>query len=150
MQKVIVLALLVVLVKAWNLELVNKVNPCAGRSYCTINYFLSSSPASLCEGDSVNIDGGSIPATGLGIQENGLYCRCCGNEAGCINPDNAGMQLIINNGDCSSFYTNPPFYCGQHPPDAQNIVDIQMSGDWPNCVATLTRKSNAPNCQSSC
>ena len=96
------------------------------------------------------IDGSQIPPTGLGIQENGMYCRCCGNEGGCINPDNAGLQLVINKGNCKSYKLNDPFYCGKHPPNAKNFVNVKVGGRWPNCEVTLTRKSNAPRCQNSC
>ncbi len=33
-----------------------------------------------------------------------------------------------------------------HPPNAKDYIDIAMSGTWPNCVATLTRKASAPDC----
>jgi hypothetical protein len=96
------------------------------------------------------IDGSQIPPTGLGIQENGMYCRCCGNENGCINPDNAGLQLVIKNGNCNSYQLKNPFYCGAYPPNAKNVINVQVGGRWPNCAVTLTRKDNAPGCQSSC
>jgi hypothetical protein len=96
------------------------------------------------------IDGSQIPPTGLGIQENGMYCRCCGNENGCINPDNAGLQLVIKNGNCNSYQLKNPFYCGAHPPNAKSVVNVKVGGRWPNCEVTLTRKGNAPGCQSSC
>jgi hypothetical protein len=64
--------------------------------------------------------------------------------------DNAGMQLWINNNNCADFSLANPFYCGSNPPNAKNIVHVQMSGVYPHCVATLTRLSTAPKCQYSC
>ena len=34
--------------------------------------------------------------TGLGIQENGEYCRSNGAESGCTNPDNAGKPHLTS------------------------------------------------------
>ena len=148
---VILFSLFLISVNAWTLTVVNNVNPCSGRSYPTIKLFWANyAQQDLPQGQQMRFDGSQIPNTGLGIQENGMYCRCCGNEAGCINPDNAGMQLIVNNGNCGSIQLNDPFYCGAHPPNAKNIVQVSMSGSWPNCVATLTRKSSAPGCNTSC
>ncbi|PRP80745.1 hypothetical protein PROFUN_11485 [Planoprotostelium fungivorum] len=148
---VFVLVALFACVAAWNLKLVNNVAPCPGRNYPTLKLFYSdNSQQNLDEGQSVLVDGGRIGAMGLGIQENGMYCRCCGNEGGCTNPDNAGMQLVFNQGDCGSIQLNNPFYCGAHPPNAKDVVDVSMGGSWPSCVATLTRKGNAPGCSSSC
>jgi len=96
------------------------------------------------------LDGSEIPPTGLGIQENGMYCRSHGNEPGCINPDNAGMQLVIHEGNCNNYQLNDPFYCGAYPPNAKNVVDVRMDGQWPNCKVILTRKANAPDCNFSC
>lgn len=60
------------------------------------------------------------------------------------------MELVINEGNCGSFQLNGPFYCGQHPPNAETIVHVDVYGGWPNCVANLSRRSDAPNCQFSC
>eukprot|EP00026_Physarum_polycephalum_P017875 Phypoly_transcript_19244.p1 GENE.Phypoly_transcript_19244~~Phypoly_transcript_19244.p1 ORF type:complete len:158 (+),score=20.14 Phypoly_transcript_19244:162-635(+) len=151
--KLLFLSLFLVAIHGWVLTVRNNVNPCAGRSYPTIKLFWAGgAQQDIPEGnDYVFNDGDSqIPPTGLGIQENGEYCRCCGNEPPCNNPDNAGMELVVNQGDCLSYQLNDPFYCGAHPPNAKGIVSVAMSGAWPNCVATLTRLANAPNCQSSC
>lgn len=67
-----------------------------------------------------------------------------------MRPDNAGMQLVVREGDCNNVQLNDPFYCGAHPPNAKKVVNVQMSGTWPNCVATLTRKSDAPGCDTTC
>ena len=56
------------------------------------------------------------------------------------------MELFINGGSCTNIQLNPPFYCGSNPPNAENIVNVEMSGDWPNCVAVLTRSGSAPGC----
>ena len=158
-------------VDGWSLEVINQVNPCPGRSYCTLKLFTANwQQKDLCRGTSSIlferddqvcasflvlgqtrvIDGSQIPSTGLGIQENGMYCRSGGNEPGCINPDNAGMQLIVSQGNCNSYRLNDPFYCGRNPPNAKNVVDVRMGGQWPNCKVTLTRKANAPGCNFSC
>jgi hypothetical protein len=158
-------------VDGWSLKVINQVNACPGREYCTLKLFTANwQQNDLCRGTSSVlferdeqvrasvlflgetrvIDGSQIPSTGLGIQENGMYCRSGGNEDGCINPDNAGMQLVVNWGNCNSYQLNDPFYCGKHPPNAKNIVDVRMGGQWPNCEVTLTRKANAPGCNSSC
>lgn len=60
------------------------------------------------------------------------------------------MELVVNEGNCGSFQLNDPFYCGKHPPNAKTIVNVELSGAWPNCVANLSRLDNAPSCQSSC
>lgn len=158
-------------VDGWSLKVINLVNTCPGRDYCTLKLFTANwQQKDLCQGTSSAlfgrgkqvrgsilflgqtrvVDGSEIPFTGLGIQENGMYCRSHGNENGCINPDNAGMQLIVNSGNCNSYQLNDPFYCGQHPPNAKNFVDVRMGGQWPNCEVTLTRKFNAPGCNYSC
>jgi hypothetical protein len=158
-------------VDGWSLQVSNQVNPCPGRNYCTVKLFTANwQQKDLCRGTSSVlfewdeqvrasflflgqtrvIDGSEIPSTGLGIQENGMYCRRYGNEGGCINPDNAGMQLVVNWGNCNSYQLNDPFYCGKHPPNAKNFVNVHMGGRWPNCKVTLTRKANAPGCNYSC
>jgi len=137
---------------SWSLQIYNKVAPCAGGNYATIKLFLADYvQLNLQQGQTYMVNGTSISNLGLGIQENGMYCRCCGPESGCINPDNAGMQLQpVNRGDCQSFQLNDPFYCGAHPPNAKKFVAVALSGNWPNCVAVLTRLPNAPNCDYSC
>ncbi|PRP86913.1 hypothetical protein PROFUN_03661 [Planoprotostelium fungivorum] len=69
-----------------------------------------------------------------------------GSGRGCTNPDNAGMQLVFNQGDCGSIQLNNPFYCRAHPPNAKDVTDVSMGGSWPLCIATLTRKGNTPGC----
>jgi hypothetical protein len=158
-------------VDGWSLQVINQVNTCPGRNYCTLKLFTANwQQNDLCQGTSSVlferdeqvcasffflgqtrvIDGSQIPSTGLGIQENGMYCRSGGNENGCINPDNAGMQLVVSQGNCNSYQLNDPFYCGKHPPNAKNIVNVRMGGQWPNCKVTLTRKADAPGCNYSC
>ena len=158
-------------VDGWSLHVIHQVNACPGRNYCTLKLFTANwQQKDLCRGTSSVLFekdeqyallscskarvGRStvpeIPSTGLGIQENGMYCRSGGNEGGCINPDNAGMQLIINPGNCHDYKLNDPFYCGRHPPNAKNFVHVRMGGRWPNCKVILTRKGNAPGCNHSC
>lgn len=158
-------------VEGWSLEAINQVNTCPGRNYCTLKLFTANGQQTeLCRGISSVlferdeqvrasflflgrtkvIDSSQIPPTELGIQENGMYCRSNGNENGCINPDNAGMQLVVSWGNCNSYQLNDPFYCRQHPPNAKNFVNVRMDGQWPNCKVTLTRKANAPGCNYSC
>ncbi|KAL0487827.1 FabZ [Acrasis kona] len=147
----VVAVLLFVGVQGYSLKVVNKVNPCSGRSYCTLKMFYTGyQQKDLCLGATMTFDGSQIPGTGLGIQENGMYCRSHGGETGCINPDNAGMQLVLKGGSCNNIQLNDPFYCGKYPPNAKSVLDVQMSGSWPNCVATIYRKGGAPGCQSRC
>ncbi|PRP88138.1 hypothetical protein PROFUN_04229 [Planoprotostelium fungivorum] len=151
MRTFLLIALTITLVSGWNLRVVNNVAPCAGRNYATIKLFTSDNAQHLVNrGQSYTVDGSKVGFLGLGIQENGMYCRSNGWENGCINPDNAGMQLVVNQGNCRSYSLNNPFYCGAHPPNAKGVVNVAMSGNWPNCVATLTRKGNAPGCNSRC
>ncbi|PRP86345.1 oryzain alpha chain-like [Planoprotostelium fungivorum] len=134
-----------------SLKVQNRVAPCPGRNYATIKlFFTANAQQDIWQGQDVVIPSSRIGFLGLGIQENGMYCRSHGNEGGCINPDNAGAQLIVNQGNCRSIQWNDPFYCGRYPPNAKNVIDIAMDGQWPNCVVTLTRKGNAPGCASSC
>eukprot|EP00026_Physarum_polycephalum_P019946 Phypoly_transcript_22233.p1 GENE.Phypoly_transcript_22233~~Phypoly_transcript_22233.p1 ORF type:complete len:157 (+),score=13.03 Phypoly_transcript_22233:75-545(+) len=136
----------------YQVQVINNVDPCPGGNYPTIKLFLADgSQPLLNEGASYTVQASEFGQwTGLGIQENGEYCRNGGGVAGCNNPDNAGMQLVLNGGDCNNYALNDPFYCGSNPPNAKNIVNVEMSGGWPNCVARLTRKGNAPGCQYSC
>eukprot|EP00026_Physarum_polycephalum_P008086 Phypoly_transcript_08164.p1 GENE.Phypoly_transcript_08164~~Phypoly_transcript_08164.p1 ORF type:complete len:156 (+),score=15.82 Phypoly_transcript_08164:924-1391(+) len=135
----------------YQVQIKNQVNPCAGLSYATITLYERGEQKVLSEGQSVTVSASEFSQeTGLGIQENGEYCRAGGGVAGCLNPDNAGMELVMNGGSCGNYTLNDPFYCGYNPPNAKDIVNVQMSGNWPNCVATLTRKGNAPGCANSC
>jgi hypothetical protein len=147
----IIFSLIVSLNEGFSLKVVNNVAPCAGDSYCTIKLFSSEgAQTNICQGQNMTFSGlSSIPEyTGLGIQENGMYCRCCGDESGCINPDNAGMQFkfLSNPTSCHDYQLNDPFYCGIYPPIAKAIVNVVVSGTWPDCVITLTRLPNAPGC----
>jgi len=131
----------------------NNVAPCAGGSYAsTVKLFYTNyGQANVNQGLTVTVSSGQIdPNNGLGIQENGEYCRNGGAVSGCLNPDNAGMQIVYTGNSCTAIQENAPFYCGSNPPDARNIIAVSGSGGWPNCVVTLTRKSNAPGCQYSC
>ncbi len=40
------------------------------------------------------LDGDVPQYTGIGIQENGMYCRSNGDEAGCINPGKEKIFLF--------------------------------------------------------
>eukprot|EP00475_Leptophrys_vorax_P014152 TRINITY_DN2053_c0_g1_i1.p1 TRINITY_DN2053_c0_g1~~TRINITY_DN2053_c0_g1_i1.p1 ORF type:complete len:154 (+),score=28.67 TRINITY_DN2053_c0_g1_i1:97-558(+) len=143
------LLLCVGLVSCYQVKIVNNVSPCAGRQYCTLKVFTSNSQTNVCQGDSFTVDSSQIGWTGVGIQENGMYCHSQ-PDPGCSNPDNAGMQVVIKNNNCLDIDLNDPFYCGAHPPNAKTIVDVFPSGQFPNCVLTIQRKSSAPGCAYSC
>lgn len=137
--------------QTYSVNIINNVAPCANGNYSTISLFITPAQVVLAQGLTYLVQSSQISVdTGLGIQENGQYCRSHGDEAGCINPDNAGMQLWVTTGNCSSFTLDDPFYCGKYPPNAKTIVNVVMSGTWPACVATLTRLPNAPLCQYTC
>ncbi|PRP77685.1 major facilitator superfamily domain-containing protein 6-like [Planoprotostelium fungivorum] len=143
--------LFIACVSAYTLTVQNRVDPCPGRNYPSLKLFYGDGGQDdMWQGEDRWMDSGRVGWLGLGIQENGMYCRSNGNEAGCINPDNAGAQLIINDGDCGNIQWNDPFYCGAHPPNAKGVIDVWMSGNWPDCVATFTRKGDAPGCADSC
>eukprot|EP01111_Echinosteliopsis_oligospora_P013710 TRINITY_DN4992_c0_g1_i1.p1 TRINITY_DN4992_c0_g1~~TRINITY_DN4992_c0_g1_i1.p1 ORF type:complete len:330 (-),score=109.49 TRINITY_DN4992_c0_g1_i1:16-1005(-) len=136
---------------SYQVKVVNNVAPCSNGQYSTISLFISPSQYVMKQGDSVVVPSANISTyTGLGIQENGQYCRYGGDESGCYNPDNSGMQLWIKNNNCTDISLNDPFYCGKYPPNAKTMVKVVMSGSFPNCVATLSRLPSAPLCQYSC
>nr|XP_018911421.1 PREDICTED: uncharacterized protein LOC109040081 [Bemisia tabaci] len=130
----------------------NHVDPCPGGNYPTIKTFpANEAQQNLNKGQSATYNGGAVsPHVGFGIQENGQYCRNGANPAGCWNPDNAGLQVVWNSNNCGAISTNGPFYCGNNAPDAREIVNVAASGNWPNCVLTLTRKGGARGCQYKC
>jgi len=140
---------------SYSLTVINNVNTCPGGQYPSIKAFSNLPQQDFPNGTTLLFYDSQFPGyTGLGIQENGEYCRSNGTETGCLNPDNAGMQIMKNsvtpNSCKTSFNLNDPFYCGAHPPNAKNIIDFAFSGTWPDCTVILTRKANAPGCQTSC
>eukprot|EP00727_Mastigamoeba_balamuthi_P006049 m51a1_g2063 putative oligosaccharyl transferase-like protein (1135) ;mRNA; r:1428517-1433401 len=148
-------------VRGYTITVENRVEPCIDsatgqrETYTkTLKIFPGNLPAGedLERGASKTYDSSSWQSwSGVGIQENGMYCRAHGDEPTCINPDNAGMQLVLTStSSCTQFELKDPFYCGKYPPNAKKVLSVSMSGTYPACVATITRLPNALKCQSNC
>lgn len=96
----------------------------------------------------LQLDFSSWNTHGVGIQENGLYCRSTGDLPDAYNPDNTGRGLTITKaGSCAVDPASQGSWDSYGLPSGDFII-ATMSGTWPNCVATLSRNVSAsPKCQ---
>ena len=158
----------------YTVSVINNVDSCPELSYSpTIKlFFTTESGCSSCPSDTscpktkfcqMPVAKGAAPFKivginngQLGIQENGEYCRVGPHRADsrCVNPDNAGMQVVAQHDvwskpvtNCADMTLAMPFECndaiaGNNVPDARKIVDVKSDGTFPDCTITLTRKAS--------